>query len=525
MSAVPTPTAVFRRRSGWEAADMGILLWQSNWLPLILFIGVPAGILTVLEQIVPKNDAFTWGAVLITWWLKPALDRFCLQVVSVRFFEPRASFRRLFRGLFRTLTKGLAGDLLWRRFSPSRSAWLPLIVLEQQKGKQFRRRKELLSRNGLGFGPALTFICIALMLILEAGELVFLYEITDLIQNGYAGTIIDFFSQKNMLVSLFALINLIFVESLYVCMGFGLYINSRVETEGWDIELLFKKCVDTSLRRMPDIRSAPDSHHVSGFCPAAVLPLIVLLCFAVPAQAQVREDSHAGQIPQSEQIVQPEPAILVPAAISEQERNALDSIFEAPDFGKEKPTWRLRLKRSDAEEPGGKINKAFFPNLKEIVGKILRFVLGAALVIAAGFGAVYVYRYKDRLFPPLAGKSRPLEGPPDYEPRQLLEKAEELHRNGKIREAWAYCFRAFIASFTRYFTARHFSLPAEATEYEALAMVRKSAIAAENVDITGFNLFVSRWVGFAYGGREPAAGMFEEALVSCRSLLVSGGEL
>ncbi|MDR2702107.1 MAG: hypothetical protein LBB72_06730 [Spirochaetaceae bacterium] len=523
MSAVPTPAAVFRRRSGWEAADMGILLWQSNWLPLLLFLGIPAGILTVIEQIMPKNDAFTWGVALITWWIKPVLDRFCLQVVSVRFFEPRASFRRLFRGLFRTLTKGLAGDLLWRRFSPSRSAWQPLVVLEQQKGKQFRRRKELLSRNGLGFGPTLTFICIALMLVLEGGELVFLYGIADLIQNGYAGTIIDFIGEKNILVSILSLINLILVESLYVCMGFGLYINSRVETEGWDIELLFKKCVDTALRHKPD--AAP--HHASLSGTAAVLPLMFLLCFAVPVQAQenspVEEILQPEQILQLEQISQPEPVILNPATISEQEQNALDSVFESPDFGKEKSTWRIRLKRSDADEPSGKKNRAFFPNLREILGRILRFVLGAALVVAAGFGAVYVYRHKDRLFPDFAGKSCPQQEGPDYEPRQLLEKAEELHRNGEIREAWALCFRAFIASFTRYFSARQFSLPVEATEYEALALVRKSAV--ENVDIKGFDLFVPRWVGFAYGGREPAAGMFEEALASCRSLLASGGEL
>jgi hypothetical protein len=522
MSAVPTPVAVFRRRSGWEAADMGILLWQNNWLPLLLFLGIPAGILTIIEQIMPKNDAFTWGAALITWWIKPVLDRFCLQVVSVRFFEPCASFRRLFRGLSRTLTKGLAGDLLWRRFSPSRSAWLPLVVLEQQRGKQFRRRKELLSRNGLGFGPALTFICAALMLVLEGGELIFLYGIADLIQSGSnAGTIFDFISEKNVLVSILSLINLILVESLYVCMGFGLYINSRVETEGWDIELLFKKCVAAALRHKPDT----DPRHVSFSSPAAVLPLMFLLCFAVPVQTQAQENSPIEQILQPEQNSQPEPVILSPATVSEQKQDALKSTFESPDFGKEKSTWRIRLKRSDTDEPGGKINKAFFPNLKEILGKILRFVLGAALVIAAGLGAAYVYRHKDRLFSGLAGKSRPQQGPPDYEPRQLLEKAEELHRRGKIREAWALCFQAFIASFTRYFTARHFSFPAEATEYEVLALVRKNVTGAENAGIGGFDLFVPRWVGFAYGGREPAAGMFEEALASCRSLLSSGGEL
>jgi hypothetical protein len=30
------------------------------------------------------------------------------------------------------------------------------------------------------------------------------------------------------------------VETLYVCMGFSLYINSRIEVEGWDIEITFR---------------------------------------------------------------------------------------------------------------------------------------------------------------------------------------------------------------------------------------------------------------------------------------------
>jgi hypothetical protein len=34
--------------------------------------------------------------------------------------------------------------------------------------------------------------------------------------------------------------NYFLIESLYVCMGFGLYVNSRMEREGWDLQLLFQ---------------------------------------------------------------------------------------------------------------------------------------------------------------------------------------------------------------------------------------------------------------------------------------------
>jgi hypothetical protein len=38
--------------------------------------------------------------------------------------------------------------------------------------------------------------------------------------------------------------NYVLMDSLYVCMGFGLYINSRIEIEGWDIELLFRNFIN-----------------------------------------------------------------------------------------------------------------------------------------------------------------------------------------------------------------------------------------------------------------------------------------
>lgn len=236
-----SPATVFRRRSAWEAVDMGVLLWQNNWLPLLLFTGIPAGIIGLLTGQLPKTTEMFGLETFIFWWLKPLIDRFCLHVISVRFFEPAAPGRRLFRGLFRSLHTGLAADLLWRRFSTSRSARMPLVVLEKLKGKNYSRRKTLLARNGLGFGASLTIICLGMSYALEAGTLVFVYGVMDIFQEGYAGTIMEFLAERNMAATVFTGICFILTETLYVCMGFGLYINSRVETEGWDIELYFKK--------------------------------------------------------------------------------------------------------------------------------------------------------------------------------------------------------------------------------------------------------------------------------------------
>ncbi|MCL1814350.1 MAG: hypothetical protein FWG27_00795 [Treponema sp.] len=496
MSSALSPAMVFRRRSGWEATDMGIFLWRINWFSLLLFMGIPAGMLFALNLILAGLN-FEWAPLttaLLIWWLKPLLDRFGLQVVSVRFFEPRSSFRRLFRGLGKTLRTALAGDLLWRRFSFFRSARMPLLVLERLKAKNYIRRKQILARNGLGFGLALTLICIGITTALEFGELQFLQGTVGQIKR--YDSILELISEENALISALFWITLILIEMLYVCMGFGLYINSRVETEGWDIELLFKKCVE----------KAEHKNRSSG----GIFAVIVLLFLFGPVNQTTALDGKTAEI----ELLQPDP-------VSEKTQEALDQVFDSPDFGRAKPSRRIQFKQSNVPAKNNTgYNRFSFPGLKEIMGLLLRFVLGSGLIVVLGFGAIYAYRHRGRLFPGLKGKSRITPKAAPDEPRQLLNQAEERHRAGRIREAWALCFRAFIAAFTQCW---FLSFPAEATEYETLTLVNQVQRSSQQNNAAGnsagFTVFIRRWIGFAYGGREPAGGNFEEALTSCRSLL------
>jgi hypothetical protein len=43
VSAAAHGVLALRRRSGWEAADTGILLWQKNMAVLLCFYGIPLG--------------------------------------------------------------------------------------------------------------------------------------------------------------------------------------------------------------------------------------------------------------------------------------------------------------------------------------------------------------------------------------------------------------------------------------------------------------------------------------------------
>jgi hypothetical protein len=257
-----------RRRSVWEAADAGLLLWKRNlgyfiplfalpfwicafalcFLPdLIMQDGTISPVLGFLSgNLAARNNMgfpllWSW---FILWWLNPLFDRLILHVAARRFFEPQATLSGLFRGLAGSLGRGLVGDLLWRRLNPWRAAVLPLRILEQGPGGnrlRIRNRKRALSGGGLHFCLFLSFWCFILQWILLAGETLFLLLISSMFFDLQLSGISDFFIGKGLYYYAGWCVNFLVVESVYVCMGFGLYLNSRVEVEGWDIELLFRR--------------------------------------------------------------------------------------------------------------------------------------------------------------------------------------------------------------------------------------------------------------------------------------------
>lgn len=243
-SPVFKDTLSLGRRSSWEAADTGLILWRAHIGALLLFFVLPLGLIAGASRLLPANLR-PWSYFLL-WWLKPFFDRLILQVMGIRFFEPRAKLSRLFRGLPRALGRGLLGDLLWRRFSPLRGAMLPIRALEGLKGAQVRQRKKVLEKGGLGFCLLITILCLVLEGLLLVGELLGAFMLIQLFLPDYLSSLWELVSLSQGLSFIEGFIfaaylgNYSVLESLYGCMGFGIYINSRIEIEGWDIELLFR---------------------------------------------------------------------------------------------------------------------------------------------------------------------------------------------------------------------------------------------------------------------------------------------
>lgn len=477
-----------RRRSVWEAADSGLLLWRGSFAYILLFLGVPlAAFSCAARWFMPELKQEVY---LGLWWLKPLWDRFALHVVSVRFFEPDASLGRLVRVSPSFFLRGLIGDLLWRRIGLWRASRMPVRVLEKLGGRAYRQRKALLRDGGLDFCALVTIFCHSLEYVLLAGELVFVYVMTDIFTSGSVSGFLqytEFIAAVEPFMFAAYTVNLFLLESVYVSMGFGLYINSRVRVEGWDIQLFFENFAKNTAagggRKLP-----------AGNVVRVLLCGLCLGLFTFSPHGLFAEENTAGAVP----------------------LGTLEAVLESPDFGYYTDTWNVRPKRENTEV-GRK--RPLFPKdwqgMKEVVGQVLRGIL----VVCAGALVVYLFvrffrrGWGGRGGPAARGFSLENTAAPD--PAFLVEEALSLYGRGRFREAWAACFASAIASYVRF---RGLSFPPRATEYACLGIVLMDAGGAGD-----FAFLVERWVCLAYAGREPDDEAFSRAVSFCRGLLGESG--
>ncbi|GHT91608.1 hypothetical protein FACS1894140_2470 [Spirochaetia bacterium] len=494
MNPVFDGALALRRRNFWEAADAGLLLWRRDFFYFLPFFAIPFCVCAFALRMLPENIR-PWS-IFILWFLKPLFDRPALHVIGVRFFEPQAASARLLRGLGGYLLRGLPGDLLWRRFSPWRSAMMPVRVLEGLKPAHVRQRKRLLSNGGIDFCVLITIWGNILEDILLVGETLFLLMVIELMQDNYITftSILDFFAGKELFFFIVYCVNYILIESLYVCMGFGLYINSRVEVEGWDLEVLFRSFLKDSPQ---PVRSNPEKNSGKKKISAAgVLALCLFLFLLVPADAYA-ETGTADTIP----------------------FEILEDIISSKDFGGEKESWGIRFRRRQEEKPRPEINIApWVDMIKEIFAVSLRAFLVLAVLGLMVFSIIHIYRLRAHGGGPFKKRIQAAGLSPDSgseSPEQLLEQARSLYAQTQLREAWAACFAAALSAWSQY---RSLFFPPNTTEYGCVALIRGMVPAVNTDEAAGFAELVRAWVAFAYGGKIPADAAFDKALAFCESL-------
>jgi hypothetical protein len=399
--------------------------------------------------------------------------------------------KRLLRGFWKTIITALPGDLLWRRFSPLRSVVMPMRVLENVRFREAKQRKRVLETGGLNHGAFLTIWGIALSAVLLCGEMLFSVVMIELIQENYISSVKDFLLEHEIFFYAAWCINFMLVESMYVCMGFGQYINSRIEVEGWDLEIIFRNISKAGKKSV-----------------LTVLLFITMFGIFLPASASASETAQ-GAVSQA----------AVPL-------ETLEEIFASGELGGEKDGWGIRLKNpiEPKELPDFNFDSApWIEKIMQFFAVSLRFLL--FLIIAAVVILIFLYFFKNHRGKKSVGadlKSSSLVIKKKENPELLLEKAQLYYTQGEIRTAWAYCFAAALGFWEQ---ARGIVFPDTATEYECIRLVRSSndqkessgSIEPDRSIESEFADLVMQWAGLAYGGRTPGEGAFEKALLHCKN--------
>ena len=480
---------VLRRRGGWEAMDAGILLYRRFaghlYLRLAtLYIPVAVG----LGVFFPER--LIWIAFLIVWWLKPLWGRLALHPIATGFFRPEVTRRELRRGFIRSLASGLLGDLTWRRFSPWRSFTAPARALEGLRGSAGRRRLAVLGRDGRGFAFSLTAILLCVEVALLVGETAFFLQLQslmpelirwhpDLSTPGVWRVLYGFFAAHVLLF-----------EPLHVAMGFGLYINRRVELEGWDLEVAFRAAGS------PPRGAGFESNHLRG---ATVFLLALLLVSGVVRPAM------ADQVP-------------VETPLAE-----LRAVLDSPDFGYQEERTVLRWREDNWE------NLVSTDDVNGFQFDLFAVILKWALIVAGASALLHVLWRNRNLFHAAnsPARSRDRIGAPQHTARPTCpdhpEAAEQLFADGAVREAWAMVYRGLVDGWSDRFGT---DFGPQATEGDCLQAVRVTA--GMNPELTGwiddFEWAVRHWqrVAYAHDIGEENAAAFAGSVALLRRLV--GGE-
>ena len=480
-------TAEIRPRTAWEAVDLGLSLVRVHAVALLK--GWMASVYPVCLLILTLSwSSMFWGVFLI-WWLKPVWERVALHPLSRSLFGEHPTWRETMRVLPRELLKNkvlvimgvvsaLIGTLLdWQneftmeggyvllwlsiiglmfyRSGLNRSLVQPVKYLEGLEGTRSKSRIQALSHRSSGAGVGLTFVCILMEVLLFLSQVFFLYT---MIPEGALN--MEFFYWDSffdnglgllpkwsvVVLSICYLNALSIVAWFYTGGGFGLYVNTRTWTEGWDIELKFK-----GLSQRLGV-------------------IILALSFFGSAPDLVANQEAQRVLDQEEFDVKTR------------------AVYETPE----------------KEGSEGSSSALAGAGVFQAVGTLLFWAIVGALVV----GLVWVIVANSHLFG--GGRAREFtEDPkkvrtvaglniePENLPANLLDASRTLWEAGKYQEALGLLYRGAISSLV---TSRVVEIEESDTEMDCLRRVESKG---EPANASYFQLLTGAWMSQAYARRLP----------------------
>ncbi|MCZ6889568.1 MAG: hypothetical protein O7H39_13820 [Gammaproteobacteria bacterium] len=238
---------VVRPRGHWESVDLGLLMARRWWLVLTGSWLATAGPVFLVSAVLTGSP---FWSVLITWWLKPLYERLPLHVLSAAIFGEQMSISDAVRRYRESVVPGLMAALTISRLSANRGFYAPVAVLEGLARRDLRTRYRILHRSAGAAAGWLTILGIHIEGFLYVGVLALVFFLVPgEFKVDWWSVMVDesnFAIVWGSTVLWFAC--MMFVAPVYVACGFSLYLNRRMELEGWDIEVGFRRV----LTRVPD---------------------------------------------------------------------------------------------------------------------------------------------------------------------------------------------------------------------------------------------------------------------------------
>ena len=455
-----------RRRSPWEAMDLGFSMLQRWWRPTYAahaMVFVPVASLVIAAC---WASGVLWLAIFIIKWLEPLYDRVVLHVLSRAVFGEVPTWRKVLAESGQWLGTGLFWALTFDRFDLARSFNLPVRQLEGQRGAERRARKSVLGRRTRSYAVWLTVVWVHF----EAVVLWSAIGMASLLlpaqaeraraegENFFAG-LWELMQRASWEDALLHATVLFLLEPFYVAAGFALYLNRRTLLEGWDIEV--------ALRRIAE----------RGAAAALVLSLAFLLAVPLTADAQQKDP-----------------------------KKEIAEVLKAKEFGyyREVERWQPRPRDADdakKKDPGSGWGW-------DGIGYALARAVEVLLWIAAGGLIAYALWWAARMMPGLRDRqpAEPYRPPaalfgmdlaPEKLPADVGAAAAALAREGKLREALGLLYRGALSELVH---KRGVQLLSSHTEGEAVKLAQ----------LPYFALLVDAWRLCAYARRMPPASEVEQ---------------
>lgn len=489
-------TAEIRPRTQWEAVDLGVSLVREHRVGL--FKGWMASVYPVCLLILLATwSASLWGAFLI-WWLKPVWECVALHPLSRGLFGEHPTWRESMKVLPKELIKnkslvflGLlftsvgmlfshSGEvdfegwvLYWLvicgcgflRSSFSRSLVLPIRYLEGLSGRDLKARSRLLNHRASGTALGLVFIAILMGVFVFLSQVVF---VAMMIPQGEGDEIFEFIGSRfededevllsgflGFVVGFFYLNAMSVVAWFYTGGGFGLYVNTRTWTEGWDIELKFKRIAQR----------------------LGVL-IFALGILAVTPRLEANQDAQR--------------------------------VLDAEEFEVHSRKIREDKDKGEDEDKG---DFALSSGIFAAVGDLIFYLVATAVVVFLIYLVVKnLHVFGDRDARDVGAKKESVKTvagmnvEPESLPDNLLQRVRELWEAGQFQEALGLLYRGAISALV---TKQVVEIEESDTEMDCL---RRVEARGEVANASYFKRLSRAWISQAYARRVPDAETVNQLL-------------